>query len=173
MTGTSPSGCTSECPQARKRQSPGQHEPPAPRQAEDGWPDGSTPRRRICHILIGRSRFLTVSGGRCLDQNHRGGCDRQTSRGPPQPKTLRNFPAGTKLRRVESHERCRQNKTPAKRREPAARGLERRAEMDAPANAPRRATDRRKMTGKKRHCLSRQAKNRKSERMLTRGFGPD
>jgi hypothetical protein len=27
------------------------------------------------------------------------------------------------------------------------------------------------MTGTKRHCLSRQAKNRKSERMWTQGFG--
>jgi len=170
MTGTSPSGCTSRCPQARKRQSPRQHEPPAQRQAGDGWPDGSMPRRRSWHILIGRSRFLTSSDGRCLDQNHRGGCDRQTTRGPPQPKTLRNCSAGAKLRRVESHERCRVQK-PAKRRQPAARGLERRAETDAPANAPRRAANRRKMTEDKRHCLFRQAKNRKSERMETRGFG--
>jgi len=113
---------------------------------------------------------FTGSGGRCLDQNHRGGCDRQTTRGPPRRKTPRNCLAGAKLRRVESHERCRVQK-PAKRRNPAARGLERRAERDAPANALRRAANRRKMTGTKRHCLSRQAKDRKSERTGTRGFG--
>jgi hypothetical protein len=104
--------------QTRERQSPGQHRPPPHRPAAgDGW-HGRVNAQKASNRLnangrgtMSRSRESgSVRFGSAADARRKiiGAFETMpTTRGPPSRKRGRNCPAGAKLRRAKSHERCR------------------------------------------------------------------